>query len=803
MASTSRVAQTPPPPADVGKPDLAAALPAGGGSSSHAAIVPDGQMTIISSRPPLPVQPLADGVSDSAARILQGKILPGDRLGHFELVQYIGGGGMGRVFRALDTRLARTVAVKVLSPDQAADHDTLLRFQNEAQSAARLDHDNIARVHYVGEDRGLHYIVFEFIAGVNIRELVEAKGPLPLAEAISYTLQAAEALAHAAHRNVVHRDIKPSNLLITPEGQVKLIDMGLARLREVGGPAADLTASGITLGTFDYISPEQARDPRNADVRSDLYSLGCTFFYMLTGRPPFPGGTVLQKLLQHQGDQPPDVRQFRPELPEGVTRVLRRTLAKDPATVYADPGEMVGDILLLVHEAGIGLRTLPGKTWTVPRRPVATLLRRHLPWAAPLAALGLSVLLLDLFWKPPKSEESLPPLPVVERGETPAGVPANGKQPVSAGPRDAASPAGTERPARQPAGPRSSAEHGLAEAGPEPPPPAWRRLGTWLDRLGQFAAGLAAGRCGDRRDAVKSLGVDGARDRPIARRKWGQSLVERRRAWRAAVAVRSGRRSRRRLRRAVERGDGPGLQPAGDWGGLRRPAQAYGNIDRRWSRRGWRVFLAGGGLQRGGQRRRDRVAVRRPPRGKAHPAGQSAGDDPRRRGLSARDRLPAQRPRSGQVSAQHDHGLRRAADVDEPRHGVAGSPRGGGRQLVVGGDAGRPGGAVGEVHAVDRQRLCATGGVSPGRGLLPRQGGPGSRHCGGRRAAASAAAAAGVDLVDCIACGEAVFLPRKTSSRSASPGTTACWPPASGYCRPAAARGRCQPARPSSWIYGT
>ncbi len=310
----------------------------------------DDQVTIISSRPPMALQPPADGVSDSAARILQGRILPGDRLGHFELVQYIGGGGMGRVFRALDTRLARTVALKVLSPDQAADRDTLLRFQNEAQSAARLDHDNIARVHYVGEDRGLHYIVFEFIAGVNIRELVEAKGPLPLAEAISYTLQSAEALAHASRRNVVHRDIKPSNLLITPEGQVKLIDMGLARLREVNSAAADLTASGITLGTFDYISPEQARDPRNADVRSDLYSLGCTFFYMLTGRPPFPEGTVLQKLLQHQGDQPPDVRQFRPELPEGVSRVLRRTLAKEPRHRYPDPTEMVG------RSAGLGPR---------------------------------------------------------------------------------------------------------------------------------------------------------------------------------------------------------------------------------------------------------------------------------------------------------------------------------------------------------------------------------------------------------------------------------------------------------------
>ena len=422
----------------------------------------DDQATIISGRPPMAIQPPADGVSDSAARILQGRILPGDRLGHFELVQYIGGGGMGRVFRALDTRLARTVALKVLPPDQAADRDTLLRFQNEAQSAARLDHDNIARVHYVGEDRGLHYIVFEFIAGVNIRELVEAKGPLPLAEAISYTLQAAEALAHAARRNVVHRDIKPSNLLITPEGQVKLIDMGLARLREVNSAAADLTASGITLGTFDYISPEQARDPRNADVRSDLYSLGCTFYYMLTGRPPFPEGTVLQKLLQHQGDQPPDVRQFRPELPEGVSRVLRRTLAKEPRHRYPDPTEMVGDLLALAQELGIDPRALGRKTRSAPRRPVAAFLWRQLPWAGPLAALVLIVCLMEIF--SPRSNQALPLLLGTQRGQQPAGAAPDTKDRDSAAPGrpDADWPARIEKVPKQPGGERSPSDSGGA-----------------------------------------------------------------------------------------------------------------------------------------------------------------------------------------------------------------------------------------------------------------------------------------------------------------------------------------------------
>ena len=266
-------------------------------ASGRSPLLGEDQPTVITQ----PGMPPADSRSDSVTRILHGQILPGERLGHFELLKYVGGGGMGKVFCALDTRLARSVALKILSPEHAADRETVLRFQNEAQSAARLDHDNIARVYYVGEDRGLNYIVFEFIEGVNVRDLVESKGPLSLAEAVSYTLQVADALAHAAERNVVHRDIKPSNLLITPAGQAKLIDMGLARLREVDAAAADLTASGVTLGTFDYISPEQARDPRNTDVRSDIYSLGCTFFFMLTGRPPFLGGTMLQKFLAAPG----------------------------------------------------------------------------------------------------------------------------------------------------------------------------------------------------------------------------------------------------------------------------------------------------------------------------------------------------------------------------------------------------------------------------------------------------------------------------------------------------------------------
>ncbi len=326
-----------------------------------------------------------------------GAVLKGETLGHFQLEEFVGGGGMGVVFRAVDLRLGRTVAVKILTRDRS-DADTLRRFRNEAQSAARLDHENIARVYYVGEDRGLHFIVFEFIEGTNIRDLVQQKGPLPVEVAISYMLQVAEALEHASMRNVIHRDIKPSNVLITAAGRAKLVDMGLARLHQVESDAEDLTASGVTLGTFDYISPEQARDPRTADVRSDLYSLGCTFYFMLTGRPPFPEGTVLQKLLSHSTEEPTDPRAFRPDLDDQIVRTLERLLAKQPAQRYQRPSELIGQLLLVAERLNLPAIARNGEVWVAPRNSVSARIERSLPWALPLALFLIVALLVGGPW---------------------------------------------------------------------------------------------------------------------------------------------------------------------------------------------------------------------------------------------------------------------------------------------------------------------------------------------------------------------------------------------------------------------
>ncbi len=274
-----------------------------------------------------------------------GEALVGQRLGHFQLEEFVGGGGMGAVFRANDTQLERTVAVKVLTQRYGGKEETVRRFRIEAQSAARLNHENIATVFFVGEDKGWNFIVFEFIEGENVRDLVAQSGPMEIGLALSCTAQVAIALQHAADRDVVHRDIKPSNVLLTPDGRAKLVDMGLARLRQVESCDDDLTVSGVTLGTFDYISPEQGRDPRNADVRSDLYSLGCTLYYMLTGRPPFPDRTVLQKLLSHTSDPPPDPRALRPGIPDDVAEITLRLLAKRPQDRYDHPSLLIDDIL--------------------------------------------------------------------------------------------------------------------------------------------------------------------------------------------------------------------------------------------------------------------------------------------------------------------------------------------------------------------------------------------------------------------------------------------------------------------------
>jgi serine/threonine protein kinase len=280
-----------------------------------------------------------------------GGTLRGRRLAHFELIEPIGVGGMAAVIRARDLQLERQVALKILPPEMAIDEENVRRFNQEARAAAKLDHENIARVFFCGEDQKLHFIAFEFVEGLNLRALIERRGRLPVAETIRYMLQVASGLAHAAERGVIHRDIKPSNIIISPHGRAKLVDMGLARQLD---PHRDqgLTQSGVTLGTFDYISPEQALEPRDADVRSDIYSLGCTFYHALTGQPPVPEGTAAKKLHHHQQVSPVDPRQLNPDIPDEVAAILARMMAKDPKDRYQRPEHLVQHLVQVAQKLG-------------------------------------------------------------------------------------------------------------------------------------------------------------------------------------------------------------------------------------------------------------------------------------------------------------------------------------------------------------------------------------------------------------------------------------------------------------------
>jgi serine/threonine protein kinase len=362
--------------------------------------------TVISTTPPLAPQVATSGGQPNEL----AQSLLGQQLGDIRLEEFVGSGGMGMVFRGHDLKLHRTVAVKLLGPHTGADVDSHRRFQTEARSAARLDHPNIARVHFVGEERGIRFLVFEYIEGTNLRDLVNAQGPLPLADALRYTLQIADALMHAWQRDVVHRDIKPSNILITPEGQAKLVDMGLARLENVEQAEHDLTATGVTLGTFDYISPEQARDARNADIRSDIYSLGCTLFFLLVGKPPFADGTGLQKLLQHQADEPPNLQQLRSDVSESVAEVVDTMLAKRPEDRFQNPAELLAALIAVTEQLGMAFPqiSLPAGWAAEPTR--ISWWRRHLPWLVPTVMLLAAVLTLQIVWTRQLTTPDFPPL---------------------------------------------------------------------------------------------------------------------------------------------------------------------------------------------------------------------------------------------------------------------------------------------------------------------------------------------------------------------------------------------------------
>jgi hypothetical protein len=270
----------------------------------------------------------------------------------YELLEELGRGGMGVVYKARrgDGRL---VALKVIPKERVLHPEVVRRFRREAQAAARLSHPNIVGVYESDQDGDTHFLAMEYVAGVTLQKLVEQSGPLPVEQACDFVRQAALGLQHATEQGLVHRDVKPANLMaVVPAGGplalkpvVKLLDLGVARLR--GGLAdgvsslSTITRDGAVVGTPDYVAPEQLENPHAADVRADLYSLGCTFYFLLTGQAPFAGGTLLQKLDRQRWETPPSVEQLRPDVPPGVSAVVRRLMAKRPEDRYRTPGDLL------------------------------------------------------------------------------------------------------------------------------------------------------------------------------------------------------------------------------------------------------------------------------------------------------------------------------------------------------------------------------------------------------------------------------------------------------------------------------
>jgi WD40 repeat protein len=277
----------------------------------------------------------------------------------YRVLGLLRGGGMGMVFKAEHRLMERPVALKVIASGLIDDPAAVARFQREVKTAARLSHPNIVQAYDADQAGPLHFLVMEYVEGTDLAQLVAQRGPLPVAQACDYARQAALGLQHAFEHGMVHRDIKPHNLMRTPDGQVKVLDFGLSRFLSESGRADDpteadpagavgssgasdtaLTQAGSLMGTADYIAPEQTKDAHAADIRADVYSLGCTLYFLLAGHGPFPGGTIVDKLQAHRARQPPPLTELRGDLPPALLRVVERMLAKEPGRRYQTPAEV-------------------------------------------------------------------------------------------------------------------------------------------------------------------------------------------------------------------------------------------------------------------------------------------------------------------------------------------------------------------------------------------------------------------------------------------------------------------------------
>lgn len=288
--------------------------------------------------------------------------IPAALLNHprYRVVEQIGIGGMGAVYRAEHRMMQRMVALKIIHPRLVSHPEAAERFQRELRVAAKLAHPNIVVSYDADHADSLHFLVMEYVAGESLDCRIAREGPAKIVDACDWIRQAALGLHHAFEQGMAHRDIKPHNLMLTAEGQIKILDFGLSKVVSEGGLTKDgtgpisanasATQAATILGTPDYIAPEQIANSRAADIRSDIYSLGCTFFYLLTGKPPFATGTVSSRLEAHANQPFPRLTNFRSDAPPSLAAILGRMTAKSPADRYANPGEVADDLAQLIAE---------------------------------------------------------------------------------------------------------------------------------------------------------------------------------------------------------------------------------------------------------------------------------------------------------------------------------------------------------------------------------------------------------------------------------------------------------------------
>jgi serine/threonine-protein kinase len=267
-------------------------------------------------------------------------------LGPYKILDQLGQGGMGRVYKAMHQTMNRVVALKVLTPQLVNTERAKELFLREVQAAAQLSHPNIVMAFDANEADGRHYLAMEYVAGPNLERYVIKHGSLPVGLACEIVFQTANGLHHAFEKGMVHRDIKPANLLLHQEPgaetiQVKILDFGLARFGQNEGSKTLAVKENTVMGTPDFLSPEQSRDLHETDIRSDLYSLGCTFYYLLSGQVPFPGGTTVDKLIRHNSDEPAPIEELRPDVPKSIAKIVRKLMAKNPAERFQTPDELM------------------------------------------------------------------------------------------------------------------------------------------------------------------------------------------------------------------------------------------------------------------------------------------------------------------------------------------------------------------------------------------------------------------------------------------------------------------------------